>query len=70
MTMTSIELLRYYDRLDALDAAKDKAHEKAEEIADETCDMFGLEGEERRVYWNQVYFEEYARMMAENEKNL
>lgn len=68
--MSALEILHYEDRLDKIDAYSIKAEEAAEEAADEACDMFGLEGEERRAYWNKVYFAEYERLMDEYEKNL
>lgn len=66
--MTAYELLLHEDRMDALDAYSDKAHEQAEEAADETCDMFGLEGDERKAYWDKVYYAEYDRLMEAYEK--
>lgn len=66
--MNDLEILYYEDRLDALDAQRDKAHEQAEEAADETCDMFGLEGDERAAYWEKVYYAEFDRLMEAYEK--
>lgn len=68
--MTDYEILMCEDRLNAIDAYSVKAGEKAEEIADETCDMFGLDGEERHSYWDKVYYAEYDRLMDEYEKTL
>ena len=68
--MNALEILRYEERMDALDAYSEKADERAEEFADEVCDECGLEGEERFAWWDRVYYEEYARLMAEYEKNL
>ena len=68
--LSAYEILQYEDRLDKIDAYSVKAEEAAEETADETCDMFGLEGEERRAYWDKVYYAEYERLMDEYEKTL
>lgn len=68
--MNELEVLRYEDRLDALDTYSLKAHEQAEETAEETCDMFALEGDERTAYWDKVYYAEYDRLMDEYEKTL
>lgn len=62
--------MSYEKKLEALDLYSNEAHDKAEEAADETCDMFGLEGEERTDYWNKVYYAEYDRLMDEYEKTL
>lgn len=68
--LNAIECAEYEARLDAMDAYAHKADRKAEEFADEVCDECGLEGEERFAWWDRVYYEEYARLMAEYEKNL
>ena len=62
--------MSYEEKLEALDLYSNEAHDKAEEAADETCDMFGLEGEERTDYWNTVYYAEYDRLMDEYDKTL
>ena len=62
--------MSYEEKLEALDLYSNEAHDKAEEAAAETCDMFGLEGEERTDYWNKVYYAEYDRLMDEYEKTL
>lgn len=62
--------MSYEEKLEALDLYSNEAHDKAEEAAEETCDMFGLEGEERTDYWNKVYYAEYDRLMDEYEKTL
>lgn len=62
--------MSYEERMDALDAYSFKAHERAEVTADDTCDMFGLDGEERTSYWAKVYYAEYDRLMDEYEKTL
>ena len=66
--MTAYELLLHEDRMDAFDAYAEVAHEQAEEAADETCDMFGHEGDERKAYWDKVYYAEYDRLMEAYEK--
>lgn len=66
----TIEQMDYEERLDAMDAYSEIAEEKASEAADETCDMFGLEGQERSDYWDKVYYAEYERLMEEYEKSL
>lgn len=68
--MNALEILRYEERMDALDAYSEKADRKAEEIADDLCDQFGLEGQERSDYWSKVYYAEYDRLMDEYEKTL
>lgn len=68
--LSAIEILHYEDRLDALDLYSDKATARAEEKADELCDMFGLEGDERKSCWDKAYNEEYERLMEEYEKAL
>lgn len=68
--LSAIEILHYEDRLDALDLYSDKATAKAEEMADELCDMFGLEGDERKRYCHKAFTEEYDRLMEEYEKAL
>ena len=68
--LSAYEIMMREERLDKIDAYSIKAEEAAEEAADESCDMFGLEGEERRAYWDKVYYAEYERLMDEYEKSL
>lgn len=68
--MNALEILRYEERMDALDAYSEKADRKEEEFADEVCYECGLEGQERDEYFAKVYHEEYERLVAEYKKTL